>query len=111
MTDNPLFYTISMARLCAVQGHAEKSAEIYRYLLESDPGNADLREALATVTGAAEADGSPAASVFSGQTDPQPVPGHLQSLVNRWVRLLVERDLKRRFDEVRHRISSMPGPE
>ncbi|MFP4445178.1 MAG: hypothetical protein ACLFPD_02895 [Desulfosudaceae bacterium] len=111
MKDNPLFYTVSMARLCAAQGHADKSAEIYRYLLKNDLGNDDLRKALAAVTETGQADGSFPAPVPDGKTDTEPVPEHLQHLVNRWISLLVERDLKRRFDEVRHRISSMSGPD
>lgn len=96
MKDNPVFCTESMARLCAAQGHNEKSAEIYRYLLKADPDNRKISQALAGLTGQTR---EPATS---RSVD---VPDQLQSMVNRWVSLLVERDLKRRFDQVRHQLA------
>ncbi len=49
MKNNAIFYTASMARLCADQGYFDKSLEIYRCLLETDPANDALRSALNTV--------------------------------------------------------------
>ena len=43
------FYTATMARVYADQGHLEKAAEIYRHLLKSEPGRDDYLEALAGV--------------------------------------------------------------
>ena len=40
------FYTETMARVYAKQGHWQKAAEIYRYLLEQEPGRGDYRQAL-----------------------------------------------------------------
>jgi pentatricopeptide repeat protein len=40
------FYTATMASLYARQGHYEKAAEIYRYLLEQEPQRGDVAEAL-----------------------------------------------------------------
>ncbi|MFP4039182.1 MAG: hypothetical protein ACLFS7_01460 [Desulfosudaceae bacterium] len=88
-----------MARLCAAQGHNEKSAEIYSYLLKANPGNREISQALAEVTGQAR-ESAPPRSVD--------VPDQLQAKVNRWVSLLVERDLKRRFDQVRHQLAGTP---
>ena len=42
------FYTATMARVYAEQGHWDKSAEIYRYLLKQEPERVDYLEALAS---------------------------------------------------------------
>ena len=49
MIKDPDFYTLTMARLYEDQGHWEKAAETYRYLLKNEPGRKDLAEALAEV--------------------------------------------------------------
>ena len=41
------FYTVTMAEVYAEQGHWDKSAEIYRYLLRHEPERVDYLEALA----------------------------------------------------------------
>lgn len=43
------FYTATMARVYADQGHWEKAAEIYRHLLKQEPERDDYLEALAGV--------------------------------------------------------------
>ncbi len=43
------FYTATMAKVYADQGHWEKAAEIYRYLLKQEPERDDYLEALAGV--------------------------------------------------------------
>ncbi len=40
------FFTATMAGLYARQGHYEKAAEIYRYLLEREPERRDVADAL-----------------------------------------------------------------
>jgi hypothetical protein len=40
------FFTETMARVYAKQGHWPKAAEIYRYLLDQEPGRQDYAEAL-----------------------------------------------------------------
>ena len=40
------FYTATMAKVYAAQGHFEKAAEIYRYLLNREPDRQDLIDAL-----------------------------------------------------------------
>jgi len=49
MIRDPDFYTVTMARVYEDQGHWEKAAEIYRYLLEQEPGRKDIADALAEV--------------------------------------------------------------
>jgi len=41
------FYTATMAKVYEEQGHWDKSAEIYRYLLKHEPERVDYLEALA----------------------------------------------------------------
>ena len=41
------FYTGTMAKVYAGQGHWDKAAEIYRYLLRREPERTDYLEALA----------------------------------------------------------------
>jgi hypothetical protein len=41
------FYTATMAKVYAGQGHWDKAAEIYRHLLKQEPQRNDYREALA----------------------------------------------------------------
>ena len=43
------FKTVTMAKVYAGQGHYEKAAEIYKYLLKNEPDNPDLARALAGV--------------------------------------------------------------
>jgi pentatricopeptide repeat protein len=40
------FYTATMAKVYSEQGHWEKAADIYRHLLEQEPGRDDYRAAL-----------------------------------------------------------------
>ena len=44
MTDNPDFYTKTMAKVYANQGYLTKAAEIYRFLLKQDPDRQSLPE-------------------------------------------------------------------
>lgn len=57
MTEEQRHGTATMARLFAQQGHWDKAAAIYRYLLAKEPGRSDLAEALAEAE-AREADGT-----------------------------------------------------
>ncbi len=49
MNNDKVFYTKTMAKIYADQGNLGKAAEIYRYLLELEPGRQDLIEALSEV--------------------------------------------------------------
>ena len=46
MTRDKPFYTVTMARVHALQGNLAEARRIYRYLLEKAPGRPDLVEAL-----------------------------------------------------------------
>lgn len=49
MSEDIDFYTATMAKLYAKQGHLDKSVVIYRYLLAQEPDRQDLRDALAEI--------------------------------------------------------------
>lgn len=49
MNNDKVFYTKTMAKIYADQGNLWKAAEIYRYLLELEPGRQDLIDALSEV--------------------------------------------------------------
>ena len=49
MTDEKDIQTVTMAGIYADQGHYEKAADIYKFLLEKDPDRQDLADALARI--------------------------------------------------------------
>ncbi len=49
MNNDKVFYTKTMAKIYADQGNLGKAAEIYRYLLELEPGRQDLIDTLSEV--------------------------------------------------------------
>ena len=46
MTEDTVFYTVTMARVYANQGELRKACEIYRYILEQEPDRMDVADAL-----------------------------------------------------------------
>lgn len=98
MRDRGIFYTASMARLCATQGYFDKSAEIYRRLLESEPENETLRQALAGAEAKqAAVDDDISRTAAAGLE-------RLEPMIRKWVELMVEHDLKSRFDKIRRNV-------
>ena len=73
MTQNDVFYTRTMAKVYADQGNLLKAAEIYRYLLESEPEEPDLKDALSEVERKLN----------------EKSPDDLTRLFNRWIDLLL----------------------
>jgi len=49
MPTDPEFYTHTMAKVYAEQGHYEEASKIYRHLLEKDPDRPEFKEALAEI--------------------------------------------------------------
>jgi hypothetical protein len=49
MSKDDLFYTRTMAKVYIDQGNLLKAAEIYRYLLESEPERRDLKDELSEI--------------------------------------------------------------
>lgn len=73
MTQNDIFYTRTMAKVYADQGNLLKAAEIYRYLLESEPEQIDIKDALSEVERKLN----------------EKSPDDLIRLFNRWIDLLL----------------------
>ena len=73
MTQNDIFYTRTMAKVYSDQGNLFKAAEIYRYLLESEPERRDLKDALSEVERKLN----------------EKSPDDLTRLFNRWIDLLL----------------------
>ncbi len=49
MTEDTVFYTVTMARVYANQGELKKACEIYRYILDQEPDRMDIADALLEV--------------------------------------------------------------
>jgi hypothetical protein len=73
LTQNDIFYTRTMAKVYADQGNLLKAAEIYRYLLESEPEQIDIKDALSEVERKLN----------------EKSPDDLIRLFNRWIDLLL----------------------
>jgi lipopolysaccharide biosynthesis regulator YciM len=71
--------TVTLARLFAAQGHWDKAVDIYRRLLEQEPGRRDIAQALA------EAE----QQVIAVGREPS---GDLASLFRRWIDLVLKYD-------------------
>jgi hypothetical protein len=77
MTSDPGFYTVTMARVYEEQGYLDKAAEIYRFLLKTEPQRRDLLEALAAIDRKRDA-----------AVDKK--PDDLIPLFREWIRLLIK---------------------
>lgn len=91
MEENYPHGTVTLARLFAAQGHWGKAVNIYRRLLEREPGRPDIARALA------EAEDQVKAA-------DRKRPGDIDALFRQWIDLLLKHDrlcklkrLKRRF--------------
>jgi len=49
LNPDDVFYTRTMAKVLKDQGNFRKAAKIYNYLLEREPGNPDLLDALSEI--------------------------------------------------------------
>lgn len=70
------FYTATMARVYAQQGHYGKAAEIYHHLLKREPNRREFLEALAEIEEKLKNE--------EPKTDSDLVP-----LIRKWIRLLL----------------------
>lgn len=86
MNDHHDFYTASMAKVYAAQGHIEKAAEVYQYLLARSPERQDLAEALAALKRAG-GENHPAGQLQTGTEGNY--PHDLSGLCEKWVRMLI----------------------
>ena len=83
-------YTETMAKVYAAQGHWEKAAEIYRYLLTGAPERKDLADALA------EAD-------KKIDKDSHMTPEQLVPLFREWIDLLLKTEELNRLKKLKKR--------
>ena len=74
MSRDDLFYTRTMAKVYIDQGNLLKAAEIYRYLLESEPERLDLKDELSEIEKKLN----------------EKLPDGLSELFNRWIDLLLK---------------------
>ena len=82
------FYTVTMARVYEDQGHWEKAAEIYRYLLKQEPERKDIADALV------EAERRLDEEITKNADDLTPLIGEWIHLMFRYKRLQKLRQLK-----------------
>lgn len=110
MTEDALFYTVSMAKLCAEQGYLDKSAEIYRYLLAKAPVRPELQQELQQALAEVEARLSGQDALPAVQEAQAPdTHKRLDALIQQWIALLVEKDIKQRFDRIRAKVKQRVG--
>jgi len=74
LSKDDLFYTRTMAKVYIDQGNLLKAAEIYRYLLESEPERRDLKDELSEIEKKLN----------------EKSPDDLTKLFNRWMDLLLK---------------------
>jgi len=98
MSEDSPIRTATMARIYADQGHYEKAADIYRYLLQRQPQRPDLVEALAAV----EAKGS------QNRAEPR---RDLAALFSEWIRLVLRLRQLRFLEQLQRDLSSSRSPE
>jgi hypothetical protein len=83
MPPSPRFFTATMAELYARQGYLRKAAQIYRHLLQQEPGREDLDRRLQVIQ-----------EQIGSQTHPS--RKELGLMLREWAQLLAEqKELKR----------------
>ena len=92
MSEDIDFYTVTLAKVYANQGHLEKASRIYRHLLEQEPHRQDLMDALADIDKRRFAGG-------------KQVHDDLVSLFSKWMELLLGGNRLRRLRKIQRQIS------
>jgi hypothetical protein len=87
------FYTSTMAGVYAQQGHFERAAEIYRFLLEREPNRKDIADALAEIEKQLEKGGA--------KTDLDLFP-----MFRKWVLLLLEYSRIQKLKRCKHDLTT-----
>lgn len=86
MIKDDVFYTRTMAKVFADQGNLKKAAEIYKYLLECEPGRQDLMAALSNIE----------------KKRFEKSPDNLERLLGRWVDLLLTHNTMQKFKNLKN---------
>ena len=90
MTQDMVFYTATMAKVHAGQGNFKKAEEIYRYLLENDPANPDIINALSEIE-------------KKKQSNHFSVPPHLVLLFSKWIELELKYNNLKKLNTIANR--------
>ena len=88
MNPDDVFYTRTMAKVLKDQGNFRKAAKIYNYLLEREPGNPDLLDALSEIE---------TQLIVKGSDD-------LVGLISRWIDLLLTRNNLQKLKKLKNNI-------
>ncbi len=88
MNADDVFYTRTMAKVLADQGNLRKAAKIYNYLLEREPGNPDILDALSEIE---------TQLMEKGSDD-------LVGLLSRWIDLLLTHNKLQKLKKLKNNI-------
>lgn len=88
MNPDDVFYTRTMAKVLKDQGNFRKAAKIYNYLLEREPGNPDLLDALSEIETQLIVKGS----------------DNLVGLLSRWIDLLLTHNNLQKLKKLKNNV-------
>ena len=88
MNPDDVFYTRTMAKVLKNQGNFRKAAKIYNYLLEREPGNPDLLDALSEIE---------TQLIVKGSDD-------LVGLLSRWIDLLLTHNNLQKLKKLKNNV-------
>lgn len=88
MNPDDVFYTRTMAKVLKDQGNFRKAAKIYNYLLEREPGNPDLLDALSEIE---------TQLIVKGSDD-------LVGLLSRWIDLLLTHNNLQKLKKLKNNV-------
>jgi len=88
LNPDDVFYTRTMAKVLKNQGNFRKAAKIYNYLLEREPGNPDLLDALSEIE---------TQLIVKGSDD-------LVGLLSRWIDLLLTHNNLQKLKKLKNNV-------
>ncbi len=91
MSQDVDIYTETMARVYADQGHWAKAVEIYRHLVELEPGRQDLSDALEHAR-------------EKMKEFPDTSPEELVPLFRKWIKLLLQQEKLEKLRKLRKKL-------
>lgn len=91
MSQDVDIYTETMAKVYADQGHWAKAVEIYRHLVQLEPGRLDLLDALEHARQKME-------------EQPDTTPDKLVPLFRKWIGLLLQQEKLERLRKLRRKL-------
>jgi len=98
MTDNPDFYTKTMAKLYANQGYLTKAAEIYRFLLKQEPDRQELPDRQSLIDELFEIE----------KKLSEKVPGDPVLLLVKWIDLELKYNNLKKLKNIRNALHKVP---